>query len=264
MRRLDLTGRTDIPVAEEVISELQARARRAGLELLLIGAAARDLVVHAPLDTSTSRATLDVDVAVALTGPGDYAEFCSGLPRLQTEHKFEVLGIEVDVVPFGAIEDVRTAHFSDGHDLDVNGLSEALGTAVDVRLPGGTEVRVASLPAQAALKILAWRDRHLDTKKDGADLAEILAASAEGPYEADTWEDEAALEATDTDIVLAGPYRAGCLAAAPFDQESGTAVLEVLEDPALHEQLVRDMRGGILAGEQLDAFARGFSSGLAP
>ena len=68
---------------------------------------------------------------------------------------------------------------NEDHVLDVNGLSEAARTAVRVQLADDLRLEVASLPAQAALKVLAWRDRHMENPKDARDLHEILAAMAE-------------------------------------------------------------------------------------
>ncbi|SDB80363.1 Predicted nucleotidyltransferase [Raineyella antarctica] len=216
MERLDLTGRTDVPVREEVIAELVALSRRAGLDILIIGAAARDLVVHAPVGAAAARVTLDIDVAVAVGGPGGFTKFTADLERARGgEHTFVVFGVEVDVIPFGGIEENRSVMFSDGHQLDVNGIAEAFRSSVEVRLPAGTQVRVASLPAQAVLKVLSWRDRRYSSTKDARDLQGILSVSSEGPYGDSAWDDAAALAATDHDIILAGPYRVGRLAAAP-------------------------------------------------
>lgn len=260
MERLDLTGRDDIPVPEAVVAELAGRARRAGLDILVIGAAARDLVVHAPIRTTTTRATLDVDIAVAVGGPGEVSALTAGLDRVRgSEHTFTVLGVEVDVVPFGGLERDRKVRFPDGNQLDVNGIAEALRTSVEVVLPAGTTVRVASLPAQAVLKVLAWRDRRFDSTKDARDLHDILSAASEGPYEDETWDDEVALSATDSDIVRAGPFRAGSLAAAPFDDAGAAAVLEVMGNAALRAVLAKDM-GAPSSRDKLDAFFEGFRS----
>ncbi|WP_256842171.1 hypothetical protein [Ornithinimicrobium cryptoxanthini] len=259
MRRLDLSARTDLPVPVEVLSELVRRAANANVRVLLVGAAARDLVVHAPREVVAKRATEDVDVAIAVTGQGEIDEFVRGLNRVgRSEHKFLLFGLEVDVVPFGSIEKNRKITFPDDHELDVTGLMEASKTAVAVTLPGNVRIHVAALPAQAALKVLAWRDRrYTSTRKDASDLAEILLASSEGPYGEATWEDDESLDATDADIVAAGAYRTGRLAAEPFSDHDAGSVLAVLDDPPSREALVRDMRT-VLATVLVEAFHAGF------
>lgn len=258
MRQLDLSDRTELPVPLEVLSELVERAARAKLSLLLVGAAARDLVVHVPIGTTTKRVTEDIDVAIAVSGQGDFEAFVQGLGRVRgVEHRFQLLGVEVDVLPFGSIEKHRKILFPDDHELDVTGLAEASTTAVEVTLPGNFVIRVASLPAQAALKVLAWRDRRFLTAKDAPDLAEILLASSEGPYGDATWDDDESLDATDADIVAAGAHRTGRLAAEPFTAPDGATVLAVLDDPLSRDALVRGMRSG-LALDLIEAFRAGF------
>lgn len=247
-------------VPEVVISELCDRAASLGIHLVLVGAAARDLTVHAPTSRQIVRATTDIDVAVAVEGESGFRSFVRGLPSTHgSEHTFTVLGIEVDVVPFGGIERNRRIIFGDDRVLDVNGIAEAARTAVEVIMPGGTVVRVASLEAQCALKILAWRDRHRHgTTKDARDLAQILRAASEGPYEDMTWDDEDALVAVEHDIVLAGAYRAGRLAREPFAPDDAAAVTAVLETTPLRRRLLHDMGGGGLDDELLAAFQAGF------
>lgn len=257
---VDLSDVPDLPVPHEVLRELSDRATRHGIEMLVIGAAARDLVVYAPTERS-KRATVDVDVAIAVDRM-QFERFTRGWERVrESEHKFKVLGVEVDVVPFGPMELCRTVELNDGHRLDVNGLAEAARTAVLVLLRDGLEIKVASLPAQAALKILAWRDRHHDNPKDGQDLGEILRAAAEGRHAEETWGDDQALDWADHDIYTAAAYRAGRVAAEPFAEEDGRQVLAVLEDETLAEKLARRM-GGTGSQELLDAFAAGFRVGL--
>lgn len=260
---IDLTGRTDVPVAEEVLEELATTCREFDLEFLVVGAAARDLVIHAHQHNQPVRATEDIDIAVAVRAGEQFTQLAGRMKRKgRSEHKFDVLGVEVDVVPFGGIEQERSIRFDDDHLLDVNGLQEAHSTALSVRMPQGTEIRVASAPAQSALKILAWRGRHLVNPKDGLDLRVILTALAEDPFVDDVWDDLEALDATDYDIFAAASYHCARQAARPFALTDGSAVVDVLDDFQLRTQLVRDMRSE-LSPALLDAYSSGFAAGLA-
>ena len=261
MSVIDVRGVHPLPVPVDVLRIIEGRARFLDVSVLVIGAAARDLVVHAVTGSRSPRATLDVDVAVAVDSAG-FSIFTEPWERVQgNEHKFLVLDVEVDVVPFGTVETDRRVELNDGHLLDVNGLEEAARTSVEVQLADDLRMRVASLPAQAALKVLAWRDRHRDNSKDARDLREILGAMAEDPYVDDVWEDSAAMDWSDHDVYLAAAFRVGSLAAAPFATEDGRQVLSVVEDDELSSRLARQM-GGATASELLRAFAAGFRSGL--
>lgn len=181
---IDLTGRDDIPVPEEVLAELSRLCTDLDLDYIVVGAAARDLAIHARQRTAPVRATEDIDIAVAVRRGEQFSELTARLaPTGRSQHRFEVLGVDVDVVPFGGIERDRTIRFADDHLLDVNGLQEAHLTSVRVRMPRGAEIRVASAPAQTALKVLAWRDRHHTNPKDGLDLGVILTALSEEPFD---------------------------------------------------------------------------------
>jgi predicted nucleotidyltransferase len=259
---IDLSGRSDVPVAEEVLAELSSLCGAMGIAFIVIGAAARDLVIHALQKSVPSRATEDIDIAVAVRLEENYTELTERLaPKGRSRHRFEILGIDVDIVPFGGIEQDRSIRFGDDHLLDVTGLREAHETSVRVRMPRGTELRVASAPAQTALKILAWRDRHLVNPKDGLDLKTILTALSQAPFDDEVWEDDEALEAARHDIVIAAAHHHARKAAAPFTPDDGAAVLEILDDARLRSLLERHMRGA-LASEMLDGYRRGFAAGL--
>lgn len=196
---LDLSGRTDIPVSEEVLAELADVCEKSGTEMFVIGAAARDLVIHARMQTKPVRATRDVDIAVAVRTDAQFQKLSRLLTRTRSApHKFIVLGTEVDIIPFGGNESDRIVRFADGSRLDVTGIREAHSTSVLVRLPKGTEVHVASPAALTALKILAWADRHDDNPKDGLDLGVILSALSESPFDDEVWHDDEALDADPT------------------------------------------------------------------
>jgi predicted nucleotidyltransferase len=78
--------------------------------------------------------------------------------------------------------------------MNVSGLTEALATAVAVRLPNGLSIEVASLPAQAVLKIWAWEDRKYTTPgKDASDLWIFLRHYAEAGNEDRLYGQEAKL-----------------------------------------------------------------------
>lgn len=256
----DLRDR-DVGVPLEVLRELVDRAARLGIAIVVIGAAARDLVVHAPTRQHPNRVTLDVDVAIAVDRDG-FAAFTAVWPAVsRSEHKFLIRGVEVDVVPFGSIERGRQVTLNDGHLLDVNGIAEADATAVTARVSQDLTVRSASLPAQAALKVLAWRDRRHVDRKDARDLREILSAAAMDPYVDAVWDDTAVLERCEYDVSVSAAFIVGRLSGRAFEPKHGQAVLEVVGDPALAAQLSGQM-GGPISGDLLAAFTVGFQEGL--
>lgn len=249
----------DVPV--EVVAVLDDRARAHSIPMVLIGAAARDLCVHAPLSEHPMRATRDVDVAVAVPRGEVFAEFTSAFaPVRGAEHTFRVLGIEVDIVPFGGIERRGAVTFADGSVLDVVGLSEALSSPDLVTLSPDLTVKVASIQAQSALKVLAWRDRHARDPKDASDLHAVLAAGSRGPYADEMWAADDALEACGYVPDLAGAYLLGRTSRESFTDARARAVTGVLDDAAGFARLALQMKH-LTSSDLLDAYARGFRAG---
>lgn len=154
---------------------------------LLAGATARDLLLQAAHGIDPRRATTDVDLAFLvsswdeylglrnrLLASGDFVE----VPRGGL-HKLRFRGnLEVDIMPFGAIErpDRTIAWPPEGKIIMmVFGFREAQGSCITVILPPAERVQVVSLPALAILKFVAWKERRFQQPgKDAHDLALII------------------------------------------------------------------------------------------
>ena len=101
-------------------------------------------------------------------------------PRGPALHKLRHVptNLPLDIVPFGGIERAdRTIAWPPTQDeiFDCFGAREALEASVEVLLPEGVKVFVASLPALVILKITAWNDRKLTHPgRDAFDLALYL------------------------------------------------------------------------------------------
>jgi predicted nucleotidyltransferase len=181
---------------EAVIRAVQAGAAQLGLEPLLVGATARDLLLVHVFEQPVRRATLDVDFAVALASWEQFEalkqELISGhgfqdeprqKQRLIYRGEGEGKGMTIDLVPFGRLQvDGSTVAWPPEMDvlMTVTGYAEAQQAAVSVELAPGHQVKVASLPALAILKMFAWSDRgHRTLGKDAIDLLTLLRSYAD-------------------------------------------------------------------------------------
>jgi len=240
------------------------RKATGGLSLILVGAAARDvLLVHAH-GAEPQRATEDTDLALAVR---DWDAFLHAREALVASGAFTADPVShrlwfgdqrVDLIPFGGVErrDRSIAWPPEGAEvMNVSGFAEALATAVSVRLPGGVSFDVASLPALALLKVWAWQDRkYTAPRKDAADVWAFLRHYAEagnldrlyGP------EGEAALPSFGFDVEKAGAWLLGrdarqVLTHGP-DPKRALETLDVIlrpeTDPDGPLQLVAQMPGG--------------------
>ena len=181
---LDFTNRPELSSLALVVSALDGVAAPLGCDYCVIGATARDMVLHYAYAMEVTRATEDVDFCVmvrdwdafaslraGLIGGGAFAER-GGVAIHKLRHVETKLPI--DVVPFGGIERPdRTIAWPPGNAevFDCFGLREAMATSAMAILPGGISVRVPSIPALATLKLTAWRDRkHSHPGRDAGDL----------------------------------------------------------------------------------------------
>jgi predicted nucleotidyltransferase len=175
---IDLSSSTEprLAVASQVLAEAGTVAERHGFPIMVIGVTARDILSEAIVGGPSGRATADVDVAVAMPSWEAFEAMASELPRVgRSRHRFSISGVAVDVVPFGDVETRdRMVDWGDGSRMSALGLSEAFARAERARLPGGTEVLVPTVPGLAVLKLSAWSDRRLETRRDAVDLQTII------------------------------------------------------------------------------------------
>ena len=181
---LDLSHRHELDWFAQLVAEVCSAAPR--LELLLVGALARDLLLHYGHGVRIERLTVDADFALAVA---DWNEFSAARDALlasgtfvahrHVAHKLQHAKFGwIDLIPFGAVErsDATIAWPPTGDEvMEVLGYAEAAESSIAVTLPKGQTVRVVSLPMLAVLKVFAWSDRHRLTQgKDAVDLGLIL------------------------------------------------------------------------------------------
>jgi len=248
----------------EVLSALADLAHRTGTDLLLVGATARDVALAAEGHDAARRATNDVDIAVAVGDQDGFDRLVAGLERAKgtSPHKFIVQGVEVDIVPFGGIErEDRSIEWRDGTQMNTLGLTEALRCALELRLPDTVVLKVASLPAQAALKVFAWSDRGHWTSRDAVDLATLLRTYSEGQRLDEIYAERnyALLELYEYDVPLVGAHLLGRDVRNDLGAIVAARCVEmVAEDQQGRQRLGTAMRGDIKDNLLLlDAFMSG-------
>jgi predicted nucleotidyltransferase len=120
------------------------------------------------------RPTRDVDIGVAvanweeferfktqLTGTGDFSPVPGIVQQLSFKPSQESRGTPLDIVPFGGIREADAA-------LRWPANRERVQVSENLAVP------VASLPAQALLKLVAWLERRTETSRDAVDLLMLL------------------------------------------------------------------------------------------
>lgn len=275
--------RTDRPLAPVTLAVLKRPhqiVEKHGACYFIIGATARDMLMTHVFGIDAGRATRDVDFAIAMN---DWKEFevikkafiDSGdfQPAAGQEHRLYYRPHEfgfaypLDLIPFGEIEHA-------GHQIawppdmavvmNVAGYAEALKSAVRVDLGNGVVTNVVSIPALAALKLLAWNDRGLHDNKDAHDLIFLLkhyheAGNLDRLYE----EAFSLLESCGHDLALAGAALLGHDTKRIVEEMTRKALLEVLGDEIKRDRLMLHMARSMAADPAIPSrFIQQFALGL--
>lgn len=243
-----------------VIAAVQAGAQAQGLDPLLVGAAARDLLLVNVFGQRVRRATKDVDFAVALAS---WEAFEQLKGRLVSDHGFadeprqvqrlvftaegDGAGTTIDLVPFGALQVNRhTLVWPPEMDvyMTVAGFTEALESAQLVELTDGLVVKVASLPGLAILKMFAWGDRRQRDAKDAVDLYQLLRSYGEAGTSDRMSDPDQALDrwlALDCDEEKTGAWLLGKDCGLLAKAETAEALQQLWGDERRLEQLLNGM-----------------------
>jgi len=282
---LDLANEENLHWPALLVSDVREAAP--GVDFLLVGAVARDVLLSYAHGIPLARATEDMDLALAIT---DWDAFEALRRSLLDSSIFQITslyyrlrhrsGILVDLIPFGGVErpDGSIAWPPEyAHVLDVLGFAEARESAVEVRLPGHHIMHVVALPMLAVLKILAWADRHWRAPlKDAADLFAILTWYLDAGQDERLYSEAAhLLEDPSFDYRVAGAWLAGHDARVLVDRHSQrpgliieklTTVLRQETDIEGPLRLAAEARGidPEYARRLLTAFLAGFSGSKTP
>lgn len=269
------------PVTLVILNTLQEIAKTYGRGHFLIGATARDILMTHIFGIDAGRATRDVDFAIAVEDWAQFESIKNALirngnfqPAVNQIHRLYFRPDEfegafpLDLIPFGAIEGPGNviAWPPDMNVLmSVAGYAEALRTAISVEVGDDIVVNVVSIPALAALKLLAWHERGLDDDKDAQDFYFLTKNYYRAGNETRLFEEaRTVLESTGFDLALAGAVLLGYDTKLALDASTREALFHVLGDPRKRDRLIIHMDKSIAANSSvtqsyLEAFERGFS-----
>lgn len=166
-------------------------AQKAGIEYFIIGAMARDLVLHHGFGATLERGTRDVDFAIQVASWDEFKILKNNLLQLgfTADNKLDYrlwfsdlssLPWEIDILPFGGVVDehydVSLPPKSD-FKMSVLGFYEALETAWLATISNDPlcVIKVANPAAIIVLKMIAWTERDISLRrKDAVDIGYIV------------------------------------------------------------------------------------------
>ena len=246
---------------------------------LLVGAMARDLLLHYGHGVPIDRGTGDFDFAFAAADWDEFDVLRAALldsdPFVPTRSRHRLLyrgRIPVDLIPFGGVEgsDGTITWPTEETVMGALGYREALATAIELTLPELQTILTPPLPMLAVLKLLAWSERHVaEPRKDASDLFLILKNYLNRENTNRLFAEAAhLLEEDDFDYEAAGGWLAGHDAADRISAGSSEparlldaceAVLSEQASPTGRLELVSETGTDVTVGLRL---LRGFLDGL--
>lgn len=183
---LNISGKVD-PRICEVFDSIDRVLTELKIQYIVVGATARDLVLHHGHGAGIQRATDDVDFAIEVPDWNAFAiiknMLCEkGFRETKAQHRLiSPADMIIDIVPFGDIEDEQfsIAWPPKGEVImNVLGFKEACDNAEWVRIQEEPilEIPVVTPVGMALLKIISWTDRVRDLRnKDAKDISYLLS-----------------------------------------------------------------------------------------
>ena len=200
------------PEIMEMLSALERGFEKFGIDFYLVGAVARDVWMSGINKIAPRRTTGDIDFAVLINDKGLYEQLKEYLVKEENfqptrENAFVLIkdNTEVDLFPFGAIEDedrkvtVQGTGYTTVH---VPGFKEVYEANLpQIELGGSHTFKFSTLPGIVLLKLLAWDDRPESRRDDIKDISDILNHFFD-MYDNEIWENHHDLFEKEADLKL--------------------------------------------------------------
>lgn len=253
---IDLSKNCD-PATIDCLTEIRYHARELNMDFFVVGALVRILILEQHYKIPIGVATLDIDIAITVVDGNHYEKLRNSLivaktfvpdskiyHRLLFKDKFPV-----DLIPFGAVESsAGMIQWPPDQSIEMNvtGFDDVFNDTILVHLSDKLDVRFASLPGLAVLKLIAWRDRHNEfPTKDAVDIATLLKYYLDAGNDERVFEQHADLmESADFDFEVAGARMMGRDMVKIMSLQTKTTVLEILDrytDPDGNDRLTQSI-----------------------
>lgn len=255
---LNISAKID-PALADLCAIVADCATQLQIPYLIVGASARDIVLHYGYGAAVQRATADIDFALQVPSWNAFADLknslmANGFSETNTAHRLIAPNKwAIDIVPFGGVADENTnIQWPPSGDFVMNvlGFQDALNNANSVRLRDTPilDVPVASPEGMVILKLIAWMDRTADIrKKDAKDIAYLLTTYEKIPAISDQlYREEMLMELYGWDITLASAHQLGINVKQITLPQTYGVISELFNKPQyqlLLERLINEMGG---------------------
>lgn len=171
------------PVLVDVLRHLSNSFQKLGVDFIVIGATARDILFQTLAKGQSKRKTRDIDIAIAVGCWPDYnsiiARLCNSEYTKSSDQTQRLLyGLyEIDIIPYGQIASADEIIYwppKGATAMSVKNFSEVVKAAITITIDSEFSIRVAPLHGLFLLKLNAWLDRNISTNKDAEDIWHII------------------------------------------------------------------------------------------
>ncbi len=185
------------PYFVEMLKDMERVFKDFGIDYYLVGAVARDIHLSVDENAIALRKTEDIDLAITISDEGQFNELKKALEATGdfTSHSTESIriyykqGIEVDLLPFGEIEDSnrKVALKNPKFILNMPGFKEIYPFVKDIIVDENFAVKVCTMEGIILLKLISNNDKPQRTK-DISDIEHIIKVYFE-LYSGDIYEE---------------------------------------------------------------------------
>ena len=237
---LNLSGKIEKPIVD-TLHFLKKVAESLGIPFFVVGAFARDLVLKHGYGIEPRRKTGDIDLGVEVANWEQFEKLKESLiatgqfSLTPDKQRLRCGTILIDILPFGPITDKdKKISWPPEHEIIMSmvGFDEAYEHSITVRLSSDPDldIKLASLSGLAIMKLISWKEKYPDRKRDAEDLLLIMnkyeeAGNSERLYE----EDLPLLQEEGFDTKLAGTRLLGRDMVKISDPETSRTIKGILD-----------------------------------
>tara|TARA_R110002167_G_scaffold171392_2_gene369390 strand:- start:277 stop:1149 length:873 start_codon:yes stop_codon:yes gene_type:complete len=212
---LNVTGKLPQGL-EELYRMINTHTKALNIPYLVVGATARDIILHHGFGANIERGTRDVDFGIQVQSWGQFEQLKANMLKGGfTPHKDKVHQLvttvpngeewEIDIIPFGNIcGENQTLVWppEQAFEMTVMGFNEAFYNALVVTIADNPllEIKIASPAGMLILKLVSWLERdHNIRVKDARDIYYLSKHYSKIPEIYDALYDDGFMESQDFD-----------------------------------------------------------------
>jgi predicted nucleotidyltransferase len=237
----DLSEKIDKKIIE-ALRTVKDAADTLGISFFVVGASARDIILHQCYGIEPPRRTIDIDLGVEVENWDLFDRLINFLvstgkfSTTKEKQRLKLGSLLVDFIPFGGITDNQhRISWPPEHTIIMNilGFRDAYEKAIIVRMSSRPilDIKIPSLPGLALMKLIAWHEKYPERNKDAQDLLFIMKKYEDTGIFDKLYSDEPVLlQAEGFDTRLASVRLLGRHMALIADEDTAREVMDILNE----------------------------------